>query len=184
MIQPELEGKQLEILKEMLPAARRIGVLNDHTVVSPARLQAREDGARALGIELQSVDVQGPADFAAAFEALRAGGAEAVDVPGSSMMVTFRDQLGALASTYKLPAICGVSEMAAAGCLASYATSSRELFGTLAELTNKILKGASPADTPARQPTKFELVINLKVARAIGVAVPSSILARADEVIE
>jgi putative ABC transport system substrate-binding protein len=77
MIEPELEAKQLEILKEMLPAARRVGVVNDHTVVSPVRLQAREDGARALGLELQSVDVHGPADFAAAFEAWRAGGAEA-----------------------------------------------------------------------------------------------------------
>jgi len=184
MIEPELEAKQLQILTEMLPAARRVGVLNDHTVVSPARLQAREDGARALGIELQSVDVQGPDDFAAAFEALCAGGAEGVDVPVTSMMVSFRDQLGTLALKYKLPAVCGLPEMAAAGCLASYGTSTRELFGTLAELTDKMLKGASPADTPARQRTQFELVINLKVARAIGITVPSSILARADEVIE
>ena len=184
MIEPELEAKQLQILTEMLPAARRVGVLNDHTVVSPARLQAREDGARALGIELQSVDVQGPADFAAAFEALRAGGAEAVDVPATSMMVTFREQLGTLALKYKLPAICGVSEMAAAGCLASYGTSSRELFGTLADLTDKMLKGASPADTLSRRPTKFELVANLKVARTIGIDIPPSVLARADEVIE
>ena len=183
MIELELETKQLEIMKEMLPAARRFGVLNDRTIVSPARLQAREDGARALGIELQSVDVQSPADFAAAFEALRAGGAEAVDIPDTSMMVSYRDQLDALASAYKLPAICGAG-MAAAGCLASYGTSGRELFGNLADLTDKMLEGASPADTPARQPTKFELVINLKVARALGLTIPPSILARADEVIE
>lgn len=184
MIEPELEAKQLQILTEMLPAARRFGVLNDETVVSPARLQAREDGAWALGIELQSVDVRSPADFAAAFEALRAGGAEAVDVPATSMMVTFREQLGTLALKYKLPAVCGGLEMAAAGCLASYGTSSRELFGTLAELTDKMLKGASPADTPVRQPTKFELVVNLKAARSIGIEIPPSVLARADEVIE
>jgi ABC-type uncharacterized transport system substrate-binding protein len=110
-------------------------------------LQARQDGARALGIELQSVDVQTPADFAAAFETLRAGGAEAVDIPASSMTVSFRAQLGALASAYKLPAICGLPVMAAAGCLASYGTSDNELFGTLADLTDKILKGASPAHT-------------------------------------
>jgi putative tryptophan/tyrosine transport system substrate-binding protein len=183
MIGPELETKQLEILKEILPAARRFGVLNDRTVVSPARLQAREDGARALGIELQSVDVQSPADFAAAFEALRAGRAEAVDIPDTSMMVSYRDQLDALASAYKLPAICGAG-MAVAGCLASYGTSGRELFGNLADLTDKMLKGASPADTPARQPTKFELVINLKVARALGLSIPPTILGLADEVIE
>jgi putative ABC transport system substrate-binding protein len=182
MIEPELETKQLEILKEVLPAARRVGVLNDHTVILPARLRARNDAARALGIELQSVDVNSPADFAAAFKSLSAGGAEAVDIPGSSMMVTFRDQLGALASAYKLPAICGLPGMAAAGCLASYGTS--QLVGMLADLTDKMLKGASPADTPARQPTKFELVINLKTAQALGLTVPPSILARADEVIE
>ena len=184
MLEPELETKQLEILKEMLPAARRVGVLNDHTVVLPARLQARKDAARALGIELQSVDVNSPADFAAAFQSLSASGAEAVDIPGSSMMVTFRDQLGALALAYKLPAICGLPGMAAAGCLASYGASTSEFFGMLADLTDKMLKGASPADTPARQPTKFELVINLKTAQALGLTVPAAILARADEVIE
>jgi putative ABC transport system substrate-binding protein len=184
MIEPELETKQLEILKEVLPAARRVGVLNDHTVVLLARLQAREYAARALGIELQSVDVQSPGDFTTAFEALRAGGAEAVDIPITSMMATFRDQLGALALASKLPAICGLPEAAGAGCLAGYGTSTHELFGTLADLTDKMLKGASPADTPARQPTKFELVINLKVARALGLTIPPSILARADEVIE
>ena len=184
MIEPELETKQLEILKEMLPAARRVGVLNDHTVVLPARLQARKDAARALGIELQSVDVNSPADFAAAFQSLSASGAEAVDIPGSSMMVTFRDQLGALASAHKLPAICGLPAMAGAGCLAGYGTSTHELIGTLADLTDKMLKGASPGDTPARQPTKLELVVNLKTAKELGLTVPPSILARADEVIE
>jgi putative ABC transport system substrate-binding protein len=181
---PELETKQLEILKEMLPAERRFGVLNDRTIVSQKRLEAREDGARALGIELQSVDVRTPADFAAAFETFRTGGAEAVDIPASSMVVNFRDQLGALAATYKLPMMCGLANMVAAGCLASYGASTRELYGTLADLTDKMLKGVSPADTPARQPTRFELVINLKVARALGVTIPPAILARADEVIE
>ena len=181
---PELETKQLEILKEMLPAAHRFGVLNDRTIVSPKRLEAREDGARALGIELQSVDVRTPADFAAAFETFRTGGAEAVDIPASSLVVNFRDQLGALAATYKLPMMCGLANMVAAGCLASYGASTRELYGTLADLTDKMLKGISPADTPARQPTRFELVINLKVARALGVTIPPAILARADEVIE
>jgi putative ABC transport system substrate-binding protein len=184
LIEPQLEAKRLEIIKEMLPAAQRFAVLSDRDVVAPARLQAVEDGARALGVQLQTVDVRGPADFSAAFEALRAGGAEAVVILGSSMLFNFRDQLGALASAYKLPAICLFPEMVVAGCLASYGTSLRELSTTLADLTDKMLKGASPADTPARQPTRFELVINLKVARALGIEIPSLILARADEVIE
>jgi ABC-type uncharacterized transport system substrate-binding protein len=102
-----------------------------------------------LGIKLQSVDVRSPTDFAAAFEALRAGGVEAVDIPGSSMVVSFQDQLGALASAHKLPAICGLPTMAAAGCLASYGASTRELFGTLADLTDKMLKGRH---LPTRRP--------------------------------
>jgi ABC-type uncharacterized transport system substrate-binding protein len=132
MIEPELGAKHIEILKEMLPAARRFAVLNDRTAVSPAPLQAVKDGARALGVELQTVDVRSPAKFAAAFETLRAGGAEAVEILGSSMLFNFRDQLGALASAYKLPAICGLAEMAAAGCLASYGTSTRELYSNIA----------------------------------------------------
>jgi putative ABC transport system substrate-binding protein len=184
LIEPELEAKRLEIMKEMLPAAWRFAVLSDRDVLAPARLRAVEDGARALGVQLQTVDVRSPADFGAAFEAFRAGGAEAVDILGSSMLFNFRDQLGALASAYKLPAICLFPEMVVAGCLASYGTSLRELSATLADLTDKMLKGASPADTPARQPTKFELVINLKVARALGIEIPPAILARAEEVIE
>ena len=182
MLEPELEGKRLEILKEILPAARRLALLNDSSARQP--LHAVEDAARALGVSLQTVNVSSPAEFAAAFDALRAGGAEAVNIAGSSMLFNFRNEVGALALARKLPAICEWPEMAAAGCLASYGTSLRELYDTLAELTEKILKGASPAELPARQPTKFELVLNLKVAREIGVDVPPSILARADEVIE
>ena len=182
MLEPELEGKRLEILKEILPAARRLALLNDSSARQP--LQTVEGAARALGVSLQTVSVGSSAEFAAAFDALRAGGAEAVNIAGSSMLFNFRNEVGALALARKLPAICEWPEMAAAGCLASYGTSLRELYDTLAELTEKILKGASPAELPARQPTKFELVLNLKVAREIGVDVPPSILARADEVIE
>ena len=182
MLEPELEGKRIEILKEILPTARRLALLNDSSARQP--LHAVEDAARALGVSLQTVNVSSPAEFAAAFDALRAGGAEAVNIAGSSMLFNFRNEVGALALKRKLPAICEWPEMAAAGCLASYGTSLRELYDTLAELTEKILKGASPAELPARQPTKFELIFNLKVAREIGVEIPPPILARADEVIE
>ena len=100
------------------------------------------------------------------------------------MLFHFREELGALLVAHKLPAICEWQEMASAGCLASYGTTLRELYAMLAALTHKMLKGASPADTPAQQPTKFQLVINLKVARAISIEIPPAILARADEVIE
>jgi putative tryptophan/tyrosine transport system substrate-binding protein len=181
---PELEAKKLELLKGMLPAARRFGVLKDRTGVLPGLLESIADRARELGIELETVDVQSPADLAIAIASLRSAGAEAVNVLNTTMMSSFRNELGALLLEHKLPAICEWPFMAAAGCLASYGGSLRELAATLAYLTDKVLKGARPADTPAQQPTKFELVINLKVARAIGIEIPQSILARADEVIE
>jgi putative ABC transport system substrate-binding protein len=184
MFGSELAAKRLQMLTEILPAARRFGVVVDRANVPPERLQAVEDGAQALGVKVQTVGVRSPADFAAAFDSLRAGGAEAVSILGSSLLFNYRNELGALAMASRLPAICDLPEMAAAGCLASYGPSWRELSDDLAELTEQTLKGASPADTPARQPTKFELVINLKVAREIGVEVPPPVLARADEVIE
>ena len=184
MFGSELAAKRLEIMREILPTGQRFAVLIDRANVPPERLQAVEDGARALGVGLQTVSVRSPADLAAAFNAVRAGGADAVNILGSSMLFAYRNEVGALALAHKLPSICDLPEMAAAGCLASYGPSWRELSGNLAELTDKILKGASPADLPARQPTKFELVINLKVAREIGVEIPPAILARADEVIE
>jgi len=184
MFGSELAAKRLEILTEILPAAQRVGVLIDRANVPPERLREVEHGARALGVALQTVGVRSPADFAVAFDALRAGGTEAVNILGSSMVFNYRHEVGALALASKLPAMCDLPEMAAAGCLASYGPSWRELSGNLAELTGQMLKGASPADTPVRQPTRFELVINLKVARAIGVKIPPAMLDRADEVIE
>jgi putative ABC transport system substrate-binding protein len=184
MLEPELAAKRLEILKEILPAARRFAALYDRIAALPVQLRAAADGAQVLGVEFRTVGVRSPADFAAAFESLRSGSTEAVAILGSSMLFNFRNDLGALLLAYKLPAICEWPEMTAAGCLASYGTTLRELYGNLADLTDKMLKGASPADTPARQPTRFELMHNRKTAQAIGVEIPPAILARADEVIE
>ena len=181
---PELGAKKLQILTEMLPAARHFAVLSDSTAIRPEELQAVQDAGRVLGVALQTVGVRSPGDFAAAFDAMRAHGAEGIDVLGSSMLFNFRNELGAVALAHKLPAICEFPEMAVAGCLASYGTSLRELYSTLAELTAEILNGASPADTPARQPMRFELVINAKAAKALGITIPPVILAQADEVIE
>jgi putative ABC transport system substrate-binding protein len=142
------------------------------------------DTARALGVELQKVEVSGPADLPRAVASLRAGGAEGVNVLSSTVLFSFHRELGTLLLAHKLPAICERREMAAAGCLASYGTTLRELNAMQAALIDKILKGAHPADTPAQQPTKFEFVINSRVARAIGIQIPQAILARADEVID
>jgi putative ABC transport system substrate-binding protein len=130
------------------------------------------------------MDVLSPAGMPSALSALRAAGVHGINVLSSPQFNAFREQLGALLIDHKLPAICEWREMAGAGCLASYGTTLHELYGMLAALTDKMLKGASPADTPARQPTKSELVINLKTAKALGLTIPQTILARADEVIE
>jgi putative ABC transport system substrate-binding protein len=180
----ELDAKRLEVLKEILPSARHFGLLSDPAISEPMGLRAIADTARALGVELQTVHARGPTEFPAAIASLRADGVEGVNVLSSPLLFHFREELGVLLVAHKLPSICEWPEMAASACLASYGTTLRELYATEAALTDKLLKGASPADTPAQQPTKFRLVINLKTAKAIGLTVPPSILARADEVIE
>jgi putative ABC transport system substrate-binding protein len=184
MLITELDAKRLEILKEILPSARRIGVLNDPAISGAAGLQAIADTARAQSISLLTVDVRKPAEIPPAVESLRDGAVEGVNIMSSPLFYGFREQLGGLFLAHRLAAICEWREMAASGCLASYGTTVRELQAMKAAQIDKMLKGASPADTPVQQPTKFDLVLNLKMAREIGVEIPSAVLARADEVIE
>ena len=174
---PELDVKRLEILKEIMPTGRRFGVISDPATSGPAGLQAIASAAGALGVELQTVEVRSPSEF-------RAAGVEGVSVLGSPLLFSAHKELVALLLAEKLPGICEWREMAATGCLASYGTTLRETVAMVVALIDKILKGANPGDTPAQQPTKFELVVNLKTAKALGLTVPPSILARADEVIE
>jgi putative ABC transport system substrate-binding protein len=180
----ELDAKKLEILKEIAPAARRFGLLHDPADTAETRRLAIAETARALNLELQTIDVEGPADFAGAFAAFRAGGADAVNALASPMLFASREELGRSSLAEKLPAICEWREMAEAGCLASYGVTLRELAAIQAALTDKMLRGVQPGETPAQQPTRFELVINRKVARAIGVEIPRAVLGRVDEVIE
>jgi putative tryptophan/tyrosine transport system substrate-binding protein len=184
MLVPELDAKRLEVLKEILPSARRLGLLIETGTRSPAVLQPMLATARALGVALQKVEVSAPADFAAAVASLKAGGVEGANILSSAVLFFFHKDLGPLLVANKVAAICEWPEMTASGCLASYGTTLRELYAMQAALIDKMLKGARPADTPAQQPTRFELVLNLKVAREIGVEIPPAILARADEVIE
>jgi putative ABC transport system substrate-binding protein len=184
MLSAELDAKRLEILKEIMPSGRRFALLDSTVTKVPARVQAVADVAHALGVELQIVELRVPTDLAPAFASFRAGGAAAINVVSSAMLFASREELGRLSLTYKLPAICEWREMAEAGCVASYGYTLSEGYAMLAALTDKMLKGVPPGETPAQQPTKFELVINLRAARAIGIEIPQSILARADEVIE
>ena len=180
----ELDAKKLEILKRIVPGARRFGVLSDPANTAPARLRAIADRARTLGVELQTVDVHGPADTAPAFASFRAEGAEAIDILASPLLNGLRKELGRLSLDYRLPAICQFREAVEVGCLASYGVRLSDALAMTAALTDKMLKGGQPGETPAEQPTGFELVINQHVARAIGIEISPAILDGADEVIE
>ena len=184
MLSSELDAKRLEILKEIVPSGRRFALLNVAATKVSAQVQAVAYVAQQLGIELQTVDIRDPADLAPAFASFRAGGGEAINVLSSPVLFGLRAELGRLSLTHRLPAICEWREMAEAGCVASYGYRQSEGWAMLAVLTDKMLKGARPGETPAQQPTKFELVINRKVARTIGIEIPQLLLARADEVIE
>jgi putative ABC transport system substrate-binding protein len=180
----ELDAKKIELLKELLPDAKHFGVINDPATSGGERSKKIDQTARRLAIEIQTIDVHGPDDLEPAFKALRAGRAEGVNIVSSSMFTGLRRHLGELSLTAKIPAICQWRNMVEAGCLASYGITTEELYSLSADQVAKLLKGAKPADLPVQQPTKFELVVSLKSANALGVVIPSSFLLRADEVIE
>jgi len=180
----ELDAKKLEILKEIVPSVRRLGVLRDPASIFPGRTEAIVEAGRSLGVELQTVDASSPADFDAAFALFHAGGVGGIDILASPMLANSPEELAELSIRYKLPAICQFREMVAAGCLASYGVKRAEMYAMLAGYIDKMLKGARPGETVARQPTALELVINRKTARKLGVEISPAILARADEVIE
>jgi putative tryptophan/tyrosine transport system substrate-binding protein len=180
----ELDAKKIELLKELLPDAKRLGVVNDPSTSGQERSHKIAQTARDLGVQIQTIDVHGPDDLEPAFKALRTGRAEGVNIVSSAMLTSFRRRLGELSLSAKIPAICQWRNMVEAGCLASYGITTEELYSLSADQIAKLLKGAKPADLPVQQPTKFELIISLKSAKALGVVIPSSFLLRADEVFE
>ena len=184
-IQSELAGKRLEILKELVPRASRVAVLWDlDNHASALSLRDAESGAKSLGILIQSVGVRSPKDFDAAFSAIRQARAGAVILVASPAFMGDRQRLAGLAVAHRLPMIVGSKEYAEAGGLMSYGTDYPDLFRRAAAFVDKILKGAKPGDLPVEQPTTFELVVNLKTAKALGLTIPQSLLRRADEVIQ
>jgi putative tryptophan/tyrosine transport system substrate-binding protein len=180
----ELDAKKIEVLKELLPDARRFGVLNDPETRGRERPQKMAETARHLGIELQTIDIRGPGDLEPAFHAFRAGRAEGISIVSSAMLNGLRQRLGELSLAAKIPAICQFRIMVEAGCLASYGITIADLYALSADQVARLLKGARPADLPVQQPTRFELVISLKSAKALGLTIAPLLLTRADEVIE
>ena len=181
----ELVGKQLELLKEVAPKVSRVALLgNPANPVNAPQVRHAQDAARAFGVRLQHVEARGPGEIESAFAAMTADRAGAVVVLLDTMLIDHRTQIADLAARRRLPAVYGMTEYAEAGGLMAYGSSAADRFRRAATFVDKILKGAKPADLPIERPTKFELVINLKTARALGLTIPESILVRADQVIQ
>ena len=180
-----LVGKRLEFLKHVVPGLARIGVLHNPGDPSDAIYQKQlPAAARALGVDVVVFEARAPAEFEAVFAASARDGMQALFVSQSPMFLSNRAQATAMAERVRLPAIYGFREFAEAGGLMSYGASLPNTYRQSARLIDKILKGASPADLPVEVPTRFELIVNLKAAKAIGLAMPDSFLSIADEVIE
>ena len=178
----DLVTKQLQLLQETVPRATRVAALV-HVANPAAPRRAVEAAAGPLGVQVQMIDVEAPADIPGVFETMRRRGSEALLVLPSPMFYAERRRLAALAARDRLPAIYEVKEYADEGGLMSYGPSFPEMYRRAATYVDKILKGAKPGDLPMEQPTKFEFVINLKAAKAIGLTIPPSVLARADVLI-
>ncbi len=182
---PELSAKQLELLKEAIPELSRVAVLsNPGNAGTAPMLRETELAARALGVQLRVMEVRSPDQFASAFARMRRERAGALLVLADPLFFLHRAQLAELAAKSRLPAMYGVTEHAQAGGLMAYSPNFANLFRRAATFVDRILKGAKPADLPVEQPTRFELVINLKTAKALGLTIPPSVLIRADQVIQ
>jgi ABC-type uncharacterized transport system substrate-binding protein len=182
---PEISGKQLELLKEIVPKLSRVGVFGD--VTRPGIAQALREiniAADAFRVQVQYLEVRGPNDIETGFRAASKERADAVLVLGSAVLSSQRKQVADLAVKSRLPAMYARRESVEDGGLVFYGPSYTDLFRRAATYVDKILKGAKPADLPVEQPKKFELIINLNAAKQIGLTIPPSVLARADKVIK
>jgi ABC-type uncharacterized transport system substrate-binding protein len=184
-LNPEISGKQLELLKEIIPKLSRVAVLGTSTRPGNAQnLKETELASEALGVKIQYLDVLGPKDIETAFRVASKARADAVLVLSSAVISSQRTQvLVDLAVKSRLPATYTRPEYVEDGGLMTYGPSINDLFRRAATYVDKILKGAKPADLPVEQPTKFEFVINLKAAKQIGLTIPPNVLVRADKVI-
>jgi putative ABC transport system substrate-binding protein len=181
----EIYGKRLELLKETLPNLSRVGILwNPDFAPNLERLKSTRDAAGPLGLTLVPVEARGLDALEQAFATMIGERAQALIVLSDGVLFDCRDKIGVMAVRNRLPALSAVSEYAEAGLLLSYGIDLRDQFRRSAIFVDKIFKGAKPADLPVELPTKLELVINLKIAKALGISVPPTLLTRADKVIE
>jgi putative tryptophan/tyrosine transport system substrate-binding protein len=184
MLIPDTAGKKLELLREVVPGLRRLAVMaNVGFSESLQEMGVVQPMARTLGLDVATLEIRRAEDIAPAFGALN-GGAQALYVCSDPLVNTNRDRINTLAQSARLPTMYGLREYVEAGGLVSYGPNIPDLFRRAGDFVDKILRGAKPADLPVEQPTKFDLIVNLKTAKALGLDVPATLLARADEVIE
>jgi putative ABC transport system substrate-binding protein len=185
LIHPETSGKRLELLKEMIPGLARVAVLyNSGNPVAEPELRSTQDAARMLRLDLQSVGVKGPSAIEDAVTSMTRERADALIVLSDAAFLGRRRQIAELVATNRLPTIFWTGEYAKAGGLVGYGPDGVAIARRAASYVDKILKGTKPRDLPIEQPTKFELIFNLKAAHALGLTIPPALLARADEAIE
>lgn len=181
---PDLTGKRFELLREIAPGAHRLAVMaNAGNPTDMMQIGEAQAAARSLGLEFIPAEIRRLEDIGPAFDALK-GRADALYVSGDPLMVTNRIRINTLALAARLPTICNAREFIEAGGLMSYGPNFPDLYRRAGDYVHKILHGAKPDDLPVEQPTRFDLVINLTTAKALGLDVPPMLLARADEVIE
>jgi putative ABC transport system substrate-binding protein len=183
-ISPDLSGKRLELLKEVVPEASQIAVIWHPSPWDEEEVREAEITARAMGVKLQSLRVRSTNEIQGAFAAMTKERVNAFVIIQAPFTGFHRKQLVELAVKHRLPSMCDSPTWTEGGCLVSYGPNRSHLYRRAATFVDKILKGAKPADLPVEQPTKFELVINLKTANQIGLTIPPNVLVRADRVIK
>ena len=181
----EIYGKRLELLKETVPNLSRVGILwNPDFASNQSRVESMREAAQGMGLMVVSVEARGQDALEQAFTTMMKERTQAFVISGDAVLFNYRGQIAEMAMRNRLPAASSFKEFAEAGLLLAYGAEAQDLFRRSAGVVDKIFKGAKPADLPVEQPTKFELVINLKTAKALGIIVPPTLLTRADEVIE
>ncbi len=181
----ELSGKRIQLLKEAVPALSHMAFLSDPSFPdNESSVRALAEGARALGVHLRVLEIRQPGELERAFAAIGRERDDALMVEQAVMFNEHRKRIVELAAKSRLPAMYGLREFVDAGGLMYYGASLGQMYARAATLVDKVLRGTRPGDLPIEQPTKFELSINLKTARTLGLAIPSSLLSRADQVVQ
>jgi putative ABC transport system substrate-binding protein len=184
MLAPELDAKRLELLHEALPTARRVAALGTSPIAAKENLAVMHGVSEALGLELSAFYAEVPADYPAAFAAMRSAGVQGLAILSAPDFFTNASTLATLALKAGLPTVCEWRKMAEQGCLLGYGPDNAEMNGRGATYVARIFRGDAPGELPIEQPTHFEFAVNLNTAKALGLSIPPVILARADDVIE